>query len=362
MRVSDFSATRAFALVDTAAIRHNFCLVRRYLKQHDSVARIISVVKTNAYGHGLLPVAAALVSEGCDFFAVATAEEALALRAVCPQADILILGYTPPQKAPLLARAHILQAVFSAPYAVALSRALDKATLGIHIKIDGGLCREGFDAADKAEMLAAIRQKNLRLQGVFTHFPAADTDPVGTRAALNKFLACRKELQAPFAHAAASAALLTVPESLSDGVRAGLLLYGISPVRTALPLRPALSLFAPIQQIRTVRAGTPVGYGGDFVTARDSRIGTLPIGYGDGLCRRMTGAPVTLLHGGKRFSVPICGRISMDMTTVDLTDTPARVGDNVCLFESAADPAAVIGSIPYEMLTALSARVERQYI
>ena len=362
MRISDFSADRAFALVDTAAICRNFCLVRRHLKQQSSAARIIAVVKTNAYGHGLLPVSAALARAGCDFFAVATAKEALALRAVCPRADILILGYTPPQEAPLLARAHILQAVFSVPYAVALSKALDKASLGIHLKIDGGLCREGFDASDKRGMLSAIRQKNLHLQGVFTHFPAADTDPVGTRAALNNFLACRKELQAPFAHAAASAALLTVPESVLDGARAGLLLYGISPVKTTLPLRPALSLFAPIQQIRSVKKGTPIGYGGDFVTARESRIGTLPIGYGDGLCRRMTGAPVTLLHRGKRFSVPICGRISMDMTTVDLTDTPARVGDNVCLFESAADPAAEIGSIPYEVLTALSARVERQYI
>jgi alanine racemase len=266
----------------------------------------------------------------------------------------------------LLARERILQAVFSAPYARALSAALAGVPLGIHLKTDGGLCREGFDPKDKRGMATALAQKNLRLQGVFTHFPVADTDPESTRHALGEFLTCRRWLQREegpvFAHAAASAALLTQPEAVLDAARAGLLLYGLSPVKTALPLRPALSLFAPIQQIRTVKKGTPVGYGGDFVTSRESRIGTLPIGYGDGLCRRMSGASVTLLHKKSRFSVPICGRISMDMTTVDLTDTPAREGDTVCLFESADAPADRIGSIPYEVLTALSPRIERQYV
>lgn len=366
MSIPRFSFCRAFATVDLAAICRNFCLVRQHIRARAPRARVIAVVKTNAYGHGLLPVSAALHRAGCDFFAVATAEEALSLRPLCPTAEILILGYTPPRLAPLLAKERILQAVFSVPYAQALSAALGDLPLGIHLKADGGLCREGFDLDDKSGMATALEQKNLRLQGFFTHFPKADTDQEDTRHALDKFLACHRWLQKRngpvFAHAAASAALLTLPESILDGARAGLLLYGLSPVRTALPLRPALSLFAPIQQIRTVKRGTPVGYGGDFLTTRESRIGTLPIGYGDGLCRPMSGAPVTLLHEKKRFSVPICGRISMDMTTVDLTDTPACEGDTVCLFESADIPAARLGSIPYEVLTALSPRVERQYV
>ena len=145
-------------------------------------------------------------------------------------------------------------------------------------------------------------------------------------------------------------------------MRPGLALYGISPVKTALPLSPALSLHAPIQQIRAVPKGTPIGYGGDFVTAAPMRIGTLPIGYGDGLCRRMSGFCATLCRDNRRFPLPICGRISMDLCTVDLANAPAEVGDSVCLWENAAAAAAHAGTIPYEVLTSLSTRVERIYV
>ena len=117
-----------------------------------------------------------------------------------------------------------------------------------------------------------------------------------------------------------------------------------------------------IQQIRAVPKGTPIGYGGDFVTAGDTRIGTLPIGYGDGLCRRMSGHSATLHRDGRRYSLPLCGRISMDLCTVDLASTPADVGNTVCLWENAAIAAAHAGTVPYEILTALSARLERIYV
>ncbi|MBE6702475.1 MAG: alanine racemase [Ruminococcaceae bacterium] len=367
MKYDFFSDHRAIARVDLAAICRNFCLARQLAQRQNPKARMIAVVKCNGYGHGLLRVADALLGVGCDFFAVATPNEALSLRAAYPQPDILVLGYTPPALAPSLAKERVSQSVFSAPYAAALAATLpNNLQLTVHIKIDGGLCREGFDATDTDGILFALRQKNLTPTGLFTHFPNADTDPAATKAALGKFLACRQRLQEAgfplFAHAAASAALLTLPESVLDGVRPGLLLYGISPVKAAFPLSPALSLWAPIQQIRSVKAGTPIGYGGDFITRRESRIGTIPLGYGDGFCRRMSGFYATLMTKKRRFSLPVCGRVSMDMTTLDLTDSPARVGDAVCLFESASAPAAHLGTIPYEILTALSPRIERVYL
>ncbi|MBE6689995.1 MAG: alanine racemase [Ruminococcaceae bacterium] len=362
-----FSAERAFAQIDTTALHRNFCLLRQTVRRHRPDTRVIAVVKCNAYGHGLLRTAAILSAAGCDFFAVATAEEALTLRTAQRRAEILVLGYTPPSQAPLLAAARITQAVFSAPYAAALSAALEgDLPLQIHLKLDGGLCREGFDYADTEGIFFALRQKNLAPHGLFTHFPVADTDPAATAASLSRFLALHRALAQSghrlFAHAAASAAALTLPESVLDGVRLGISLYGISPVQTALPLTPTLSLRAPVQQLRTVPAGTPVGYGGDFVTKRESRIGTLPLGYGDGLDRRTNGFSVTLHHGAARFRAAVCGRVSMDMTTVDLTDTPAAVGDTVCLWDNAATPAAYLGRIPYEILTALSARLTRIYV
>ena len=158
--------------------------------------------------------------------------------------------------------------------------------------------------------------------------------------------------------AAASAALLTLPETVLDGARAGIALYGLPHLPVA-GLRPVLSLHAPIVRILSVPAGTPVGYGGDFITKRPSRIGTLPVGYGDGLPRALQGLTVSLHCQKGSFSIPLVGKICMDLCMADLTDTPARVGDEVCLFDSAAPVAHRLGTIPYEVLTALSPRVKR---
>jgi alanine racemase len=142
-----------------------------------------------------------------------------------------------------------------------------------------------------------------------------------------------------------------------DAIRPGLALYGISPVPTDLPLSPVLSLHAPIVQIHEVTEGTPIGYGGDFITRQKSRIGVLPIGYADGFSRRLSGLSVTLSHKKKSFPVPVVGRVCMDQLMIDLTETPARVGDTVCLWRDTAAIADQLSTIPYEVLTALSPRV-----
>lgn len=359
MKSTRFPETRAFARIDLDALRRNYRLLRGLAGS----AEMMAVVKANAYGHGLCAVLPTLLEVGCHRFAVATLEEAIALRRLCEEGEILILGYTPPTEAALLVRHRLTQTVFSAPYAVALSESLGGARLPVHLKIDGGMCRLGFPADDPAALTAVLRQKNLSVVGIYTHFPSPDTDPLATRAAFAAFLTCRALLEADgrrlFAHAAASPALALYPEFALDAVRVGLSLYGISPAGQDLGLSPVLSLHTPIVQIHEAPVGRPVGYGGDFVAARPSRIGTLPIGYADGFPRAMRGFPLTLCHGDASYTVRTAGRICMDQMMLDLTDTPAEVGDEVCLWRSAEAPARHLGTIPYEVLSTLSPRVTR---
>ncbi|MBE6595953.1 MAG: alanine racemase [Ruminococcaceae bacterium] len=359
-----FSAHRAIATVDTAAIQHNFSLLRQHASKNGRAPRLIAVVKANAYGHGTALAVPALTAAGCDFFAVATLEEALNVHLLAPKADILILGYTPPSKAALLAEARITQTVFSPEYAIALSKSAKNRPVSVHIKIDCGMHRLGFapDALEEVATVAAL--PGLCATGLYTHFPAADTDLAATRCAFSRFLRCREQLEAKglrfFCHTAASAALLALPETVLDAARPGLALYGIPPVSTPLPLRPAMALLAPIVQIHEVPAGVPVGYGGAFVTKGQSRIGVCPIGYADGYPRGAENVPITLLHQNQTFSIPVAGHICMDQTMVDLSETPAEVGDHILFWQDPRPLARHLHTIPYEILTAVSCRVERK--
>ncbi len=368
--MSCFPTERAVAEIDTSALTHNYRLLAQHAKKSANGAknpRLIAVVKANAYGHGICLAVQAFLRAGCDFFAVATLGEAKQVRKLAPYADILILGYTPPQHAIDLSRLDLTQTVFSAEYAAALSKSATVSGVFVktHIKIDGGMCRLGFAPEDLGGILTAVTKSNLTPRGLYTHFPVADTDLPATRAALCRFLACKNALATRglslFTHAAASAALLRLPETVLDGARVGLALYGIVPVATDLALKPALTLTAPIIQIHSVPANTPVGYGGCFVTRRASLIGTVPIGYGDGLSRRFGKAVghVTVLHKSSSCAVPVAGNICMDQMMLDLTDTDAKIGDRAVIFSDPRDVAAALDTIPYETLTAIGDRVTR---
>ena len=286
--MQDFFSERATLLLDTSALIHNYHTLSRFLQKTGKHPRIIAIVKANAYGHGLALAAKAFLDAGCNFFGVATLDEAVTVRKIAPSADILILGYTPPHHASTLAEKHITQTVFSPEYASALATAARNQgiVLPIHVKLDCGMHRLGFDPANPTKIHSAVTEKGLLPTGIYTHFPVADTDAKATLQSLKQFLACRSALcdkgLSLFAHTAASAAPFNLPESVLDGVRPGLALYGISPVPTTLPLRPALSLFAPVVQVHNLPTGTPIGYGGDFITQSPTRVGTVPIGYGDG--------------------------------------------------------------------------------
>ena len=362
-----FPSECATAVIDTAALIKNFVTIQGRISQDTARSpALIAVVKANAYGHGFSLAVPAFLRAGCRFFAVANVQEALAVRRLAPEARILVLGYTPPTQAATLAEHNIEQAVFSLPYARALSEAASTVSrpISIHIKLNGGMCRLGFAPKRIQQMLAAAALPALSAVGLFTHFPCADSDEVATRRALSRFIACRDALQGKglslFCHTAASAAALTLPEAVLDGARVGLALYGIAPAKSALPLTPALSLYAPIVQIHHVPKGTPIGYGGDFITTRKTRIGTCPIGYADGISRAFSGGTVTVLRGQRQYAARVIGRICMDQLMLDLTDTPAKIGDRVLLFDDPRPMANALHTIPYEVLTAIGTRVLRK--
>ena len=360
MESCTLGAPRALAEIDTAALTHNYLAMSAHCG-----GRTLCVVKANAYGHGISLVAPTLSRAGCDFFAVACLEEALSVRALAPRADILILGYTPVQHAALLARNNITQTVFSTPFAAALSAAARAANVCVrtHVKIDTGMCRLGFATTDTEGISFALRAENLHPWGAFTHFPCADTDPEHTLRALRDFLDLRTLFpKGTFLHAAASAAALTLPQAHLDGVRIGIALYGHAPVLgSTVKLLPVMQLTAPVISVKSLPAGTPVGYGGSFVTARPSRIGTLPIGYADGLTRSLEGLTVRVLCKNEAFFAPLVGHVCMDQTMIDLTDVPyTALGDRVQLFHDINAAAKHCGSIPYEILSAVSSRVERR--
>ena len=352
-----FSAPRALCEIDTAALAHNYRALRAHL------GKTIAVVKANAYGHGLSLAVPTLLQVGCDFFAVATAKEALSVRKLAPFAHILLLGYAALDEIGVLLDADITLCVFSLPYAKALDAQAKKRgkKARVHLKIDTGMHRLGFSPLQKQDILRVLSLQGLDVCGIFTHFPSADTDPGDTLAALEHFNRLRAELPVKlFAHAAASAAALTLPEARLDAVRVGIALYGYPPVPCALDLRPVLRLTAPVVQLHRVPSGTRVGYGGDFICQKESLIGTVPLGYADGIFRSLTGYSVTVLCDGKKLIAPIVGRVCMDYLMLDLSDLPTKEGETVCIFEDFSAAACHADTIPYELLTAISARVPRR--
>ena len=361
---------RAVAEINEQALIQNYQRLHAFAAAHSNHVRprTIAVVKANAYGHGFLHTVPPLLRAGCRFFAVATLCEALAVRRYAPNADILILGYTDPRAAKTLSHYRLTQTVFSEEYAQDLAKfaTVSGCFVKIHLKIDVGMCRLGFAPTDLCALCRTATLPHLLPCGLFTHFPKADSDAAATHAAFCRFLACRRALQERgfrlFSHAAASAALLKLPYTVLDGVRVGLALYGIPPVKTALPLQPVLSLRAPVIQIHRIAAGTSVGYGGAFVATRPSKIGILPIGYGDGLPRRFEKSVVTVrvFHQNTAFLAPVAGHICMDMMALDLTDTPIEVGDHALLFDDPRPVARALDTIPWEILTSLHPRIFRK--
>ncbi|MEO6463547.1 MAG: alanine racemase [Candidatus Eisenbacteria bacterium] len=369
--------------VDLDILDRNLDAIRRDV---GAEREILLVVKADAYGHGAVEVARAAAARGVRQFGVATLHEGMQLRRAGISADIWVLSPLLESEIALALEHGLEPTLPSIEFARALSGAAQAAgrPVRVHVEIDTGMGRTGIDATEAVDFLSAVDGlPGLRVGSVYTHFPDADAaDPSFARQQVSRFEDVLADLDPlgltpPLVHAANSAGTLRLPESRMSLVLPGLAAYGLAPPHAAQAgagphLRPAMSFRARLVQVRRVRAGRPISYGRTFVTARDSLIGVVPVGYGHGyswLCSNR-GA---MLVGGAR--VPIVGRVTMDLTMLDLTDLaasiprPPRPGDPVVLFGSrngASIPIEELAdwseTLPYEVLCTIGKRVTRVYL
>ena len=364
----DERKTRAWAEIDLGALEHNYRELRKRLRPD---CRFLGVVKSNAYGHGAVPVAQKLEALGCDYLAVAFLEEVRELRQAGICLPILILGRTDPALARELVEADATQCISDYETAKALSKALTK-PLKCHLKLDTGMGRLGFDGLkDMEQMLEILNLPNLDFEGVFTHFSSADEEngEAWTRAQFEQFTAVCAELERKsghkFAikHCANSGAVVNFPWSQLDMVRPGIALYGYYNGYGAqrLDLQPLMELRAKVQQIRSFPAGKSVGYGRTWTATEDRQIAVLSIGYGDGYFRAFSNRAFVDIHGRR---LPVVGRVCMDMVMVDVTGQAVSVGDIATVYGGAVpitELAAQLGTISYELCCDVSPRVPRLY-
>lgn len=331
---------------------------------------IMAVVKANAYGHGMLPIARAARSASIPWLGVATVAEAMALRAAGDTGRIfLMVGGDELTDA---IAADIDLPVSNLEHLNAVTAAGKNAR--IHLKIDTGLSRNGSTAENWPELLEAAKNAPVRIAGVWSHFASADnpSDPANKlqeerfNAALE--VATGLGIEVPVRHLANSAGALLRPQSRFDLVRIGLAGYGLSPALNVDPtfgLRPVMTLRSTLINVKTIPAGEGVSYGHRFVADEPTRIGLVPVGYGDGIARSSTGAHVFV--GGKR--APIIGAVCMDQFLINLNEIDAKIGDEVILFgpgaegePTANDWAETCGTINYEVITRLGGRIHRAYL
>lgn len=350
---------RVTATIDLAALRHNVGQVRG-LAPH---AKVMAAIKADAYGHGAVPVARAL-ADHVDSFAVAALEEALVLREAHVRAPIALLeGILASEEVKLCLR-HELQVVVNDHWQLALLEQLPQgARVSLWLKLDSGMHRLGFPLEDVPQLWQRVQARpEWDFCGWMTHLACADepANPM-TREQAAAFTQALQGLPGPRS-IANSAGLMAWPEARADWVRPGLMLYGASPLPDstgeALGLRPAMRLASRLIAVRRYRQGAPIGYGGAYRCPEDMPIGVAAVGYADGYHRALpTGTPV-LVHGQR---VPLVGRVSMDMITIDLRTTPqARVGDPVTLWGPGLpveEIASRAGTVAYELLCGLTQRV-----
>lgn len=357
-----------FAAIDLNAIKMNILNLQLHLK---SKVDVIAVVKANAYGHGDLEVSRTVIEAGASMLAVATPDEAIRLREKGIESPLLVLGASPPAFAEVAAKQKIIVTIFSEEWLNSVPKLA--IPLRVHIKLDTGMGRVGLQSeGELRSFLQVINTRNdIHIDGVFTHFSTADEeDDTHFQQQVSKFqhfLTLFKE-KPRLVHAANSAASLVHGESVFDAVRFGISLYGLAPsfhVKNILPfeLKPALSLHTELIHVKKMKKSSPVSYGATYRTIEEEWIGTLPIGYADGMLRGLSGQEV--LIKGKRF--PIVGRICMDQCMVRL-DEELSIGEKVVLLGRQGndyihidDWAKKLLTINYEIPCVLSERIPRVY-
>lgn len=363
-----------WAEIDLSAIQANVV----ELKRHSKAPHFMAVVKANGYGHGAVEVARAALEAGADWLGVASVEEGVELRRGNVTAPILVLGYVAPGQADTVLMYDLRVALFDLDLARALNQwakpMMRKAR--VHIKIDTGMGRVGLLPDGLLSFVHAVSDlPNLEVEGVFTHFAAADEpDSDYTASQARRFDAALAELAKvgitpAIRHAANSAGLLLHPGAHYDLVRAGIALYGLPPapgIDWPAKLTPALAWKTRIGMVKWVEPGSAISYGCTYTSRGREQIASLPVGYADGYFRALSNKGEVLI-GGRRC--PVVGRICMDQTLVRVPDdVAARVGDEAVLIGrqgddeiTATEMAGWIGTINYEVVCALSPRVHRLY-
>lgn len=375
------------AEIDLKKLEHNFNSIKEFIRGKNNRRRIkiCGVVKANAYGHGIQEISRKLISLGADYLGVANYDEAIKLRSVIPDANILVFGtlihskLKPSAYVSKLLKYNLIATVASLDTAKFLDYYSGR--LGrkfkVHIKIDTGLKRIGFDVKRAYKNIEHIfGYKNLDIEGIYTHFATSESgDKSFAKHQLNRFydlleLLRKGGMKIPIVHSANSGAILNIKDSFFDMVRPGLLLYGYYPsddLRNKIDLLPVMNLKSKVTYIKRVDANTSISYGRKFFTDKRSFIGSVPIGYGDGYWRAFSNIGRAGI-GDKLY--PIAGTITMDWLMLYLgVKSSVRIGDDVLLLGSengnylGADKLAKIAkTIPYEILCAVADRVQRVYV
>lgn len=376
---------RVQAFLSRSALEHNVRLIQEKLK---GKTRMMAVVKSNAYGHGVENVVPVLSSMGVDAYATATVDEGARVRRVLEEGGkerdsmILVLGYSDVSEYEKALENHLSLTVYSLSQAEALESLSEKKGVQakVHIKLETGMQRIGFACSD--ESVESVRKieamDHLLVEGIFSHFARCDEkDKRYADEQWNRFDGfCQKlekeNVSVPIRHIANSAGIMEyekaytqpLPQGESYMARAGIMLYGLYPSdemdREAMHLEPVMSLKSHVVHLKTVPEGTPVGYGGSFVTRRETSIATIPVGYGDGYPRHLSNKGSVLINGKR---APVIGRVCMDQLMADVTDIPGvSLLDEVTLFGeglSLDEIAAQAGTISYEIVCQLTDRVPR---
>ena len=359
--------------VNLARLRENYQVIAR----HVAPARVMLVLKANAYGHGLVAVARML--EGLQPYSIAVAylEEALRVREAGVRTPVLVLGGIVGSQIPRFLENDVMLTASSVDKLLAIDECAGAMGVRarVHLKIDTGMERIGTHWYSAERLLeASLRTRNVAVEGIFTHFANADdADLSSARTQLARFHEVlsfyeRRSLPTPLRHAANSGAILQLPESYFDIVRPGILFFGSSPatdLALTLPVKQALRWVTQVVYFKVVKAGNPVSYGSRWAPAADTRVITLPVGYGDGYSRAMSLRAEVIVHGKR---VPVVGQICMDQIMADIGRGTAYNGDEVVLLGEGSgatirieELAAWAHTIPHEVLTSINARVPRVY-
>ncbi|MCC6547573.1 alanine racemase [Candidatus Sumerlaeota bacterium] len=370
--------TRSFVEIDLEAFRHNVRLARNIV---GSGVRLMAVVKSNAYGHGMLRCARAALQAGADALGVATTAEALELRehSEFTRIPVLIMAPTTPDEAESIQRADVAVAIGGMELLEAhLKTAAHRGSRArLHIQIDTGIGRDGF-RFDDFSWLDRAKDHAPHIEGLFQHFAVADgtgADEIAfTNTQCDRFDAVVARAGTvgltPLVHAANSGAVLRHPRSHYQMVRPGIMLYGAEPAdqpELCPALQPVATLHSEIGSIKVVKAGDTISYGRLYTARKDERVAVIPIGYGDGYPRRFSNQFHVLVRGRH---VPIRGRVCMDQIMVDVTDIDgAQIGDDVVLYGRQGnaqirleEAAKASGTISYELTCILTQRVPRVYL